>query len=347
MFFGLVLALLSTPALAGEVIMDFLDVGQGDSVLIRGGGKAVLIDAGDRDSGVVDQLKILGVERIDLAVATHPHADHIGSMAQVIREFPVTMYMDNGLPHTTEVYKRVMHAVTERGVHRLRAKTDMTIRLGDEAILHVLFPGETYLKNTRSDLNSNSVVIWLEHGEIDALFTGDAEEPTESALLRAGIKEVELLKVAHHGSDHSSSSSFLSRVSPEIAVISCGEGNRYNHPGVDTLQRLASAGALVFRTDLSGQVRAVSDGAELDVLEGDIRMFAKAQLAVVPTDVPLFASVPVVQETPADPVLPTAVTPAVSGDVTPNLSGVRPSPTFEDEPTGRRKKKKKKKRGAE
>lgn len=351
--FAAALALASAPALAGDVIIDFLDVGQGDGVLIRGAGKAVLIDAGIRDAAVYKQLRTLGVDQLDLLIATHPHADHIGGMTDVVQNIPVKMYMDSGQPHTTETYKRLAAAVTEKGIHRMRATAGMNLKLGDEAVLHVLSPGASYIKNTRSDLNSNSVVVWLEHGEIDALFTGDAEAPTESALLRAGVEEMDLLKVAHHGSDHSSTHGFLSRVSPEIAVISCGEGNRYGHPDVETLDRLAGLGALVFRTDLSGQIRAISNGTELDVLEGDITMFAAAPITQIATDVPLMTAAPVTPApAPAEPVTPVqtpveapTTTPAddTEADEAPSwLSGVRPSAPVE-EPSGRGKKKKGKK----
>ena len=149
----------------------------------------------------------------------------------------------------------------------------------------------------------------------------------------AGLEEVELLKVAHHGSGHSSSSAFLQRVSPEIAVVSCGLDNRYGHPDPETLQRLQSAGAMVFRTDQSGHVRAVSTGTELDVLEGTIEMFRSLpapEQASVPSDIPLLK---LPEESPSDAPA-TAASPVDSA----SLSGVRQSTFVDDEPIGKRKK---------
>jgi competence protein ComEC len=340
----LALALFSSAASAGGLVIDFLDVGQGDSVLIRGGGKAVLIDAGIRDAKVTQQLDRLGVDRLDLVVATHAHADHIGGMADVLLNHDVGVYLDSGQPHTTKTYLSVVTALNERSVRRVRGRTDMTLQMGEEATLHVLWPGETYLKDTRSDLNSNSVVIWLEHGEVDALFTGDAEEPTEDALLRGRLGEIEVLKVAHHGSSHSSTRGFLSRTSPEIAVISCGEGNRYGHPDPETLDRLASTGAMVFRTDLSGQVRVISDGTSVEVLEGDLSLFR-----TLPESVATRSETPLLEEfqTAAnDPGTTTEVTSTdAPEDVAAWLSGVRPTAGTTETETGRSRRKKKRDRG--
>lgn len=337
-------------ASAGQLVIDFLDVGQGDSVLIRGGGKTVLIDAGIKDANVTGQLDRLGVTRLDLVVATHAHADHIGGMANVLQGHDVGLYLDSGQPHTTRTYLDVASTLKERGIKHIRGRTDMTLRMGDEAILHVLWPGDTYLKDTRSDLNSNSVVIWLEHGEVDALFTGDAEEPTEHALLRGDLREVEVLKVAHHGSSHSSTQSFLARVSPEIAVISCGTDNRYGHPDPEALARLASVGAMVFRTDLSGQVRVISDGQSVEVLEGQLPLFRTLPDGVVTTpggtpmaDSTLAPEPAAIVDTP--PTSDAVTTETTSEDVATWLSGVRPSAGVEeDDGPGRRKKKRKKER---
>jgi len=260
--------LVACPAWAGEVLVDMLDIGQGDSILIRGGGKAVLIDAGIPESKVVDQLHALGVTRLDLVIATHPHADHIGDMIDVVRGFDIGLYMDNGLPHTTVTYQDLMKAVEERGIPYRAARLGQKIKLGEEATMEVLWPSDTPLRDTRSDLNSNSVVVWLTHGENTFLFTGDSEEPTEAALLANGIGPVDVLKVAHHGSEHSSVESFLAVVHPKIALISCGTGNRYGHPDPIALARYAAIGAHVYRTDTQGHLRVVSNGKTLTVQEG-------------------------------------------------------------------------------
>lgn len=236
-------------------------------MLIRAGGKAVLIDAGIKRARVAAQLAALDVTSLDLVIVSHPHADHMGGMEEVLRSMPVGLYIDNGMPHTTQTYAKLMVAVEELGIPYRSGRTGMELKLGDEAVMNVILPGDTLLRDTRSDLNSNSVVVVLTHGEMDFLFTGDAEEPTEGLISRQSLPSIDVLKVAHHGSDHSSSTSFLRTVNPPIAVISCGEDNRYGHPAPEALERLNSAGALVYRTDQSGHIRAISDGTTVEMLE--------------------------------------------------------------------------------
>ncbi|MCB9765791.1 MAG: MBL fold metallo-hydrolase [Alphaproteobacteria bacterium] len=268
---GLTLALwlISLPTWAGTMTVDMLDVGQGDAILITSPeGKRVLIDAGEDKARVVDQLTRLGVTELALVVATHPHADHIGGMADVLSAFPPRLYLDNGLSHTTQTYTSVMATVEERGIRYQTAVVGNTVRLDDGIVLTVLWPGERPLNGTRSDLNSNSVVLRLDHGDDCFLFTGDAEQDTERALLRRELASCDVLKVAHHGSDHSTTSAFLSAVQPRIALISVGADNRYGHPGDETVRRLQRAGVTIYRTDHSGHVRLASDGTTITVVDG-------------------------------------------------------------------------------
>jgi len=341
-----VVALLITlPALAGELIVDFLDVGQGDSILIRGGGKTALIDASVKKAHVSTQLRQLGVERLDLVVATHPHADHIGGMEDVIRAFPVGLYMDNGFPHTTATYESLMSAVEELEIPYRAARKGMTLRMGDEAVFTVLLPTDTPLKDTRSDLNSNSVVMRLDHDEVSFLFTGDAEEPTEQALIQGGLEPVDVLKVAHHGGAHSSTLPFVQAVKPKWAVISVGEGNRYGHPTIEAMVRIASVGATIFRTDKSGQVRAISDGHDVEFMEGTLAELTGTapppQIAAQPTPTPVVTQPGPPETAPA----PVAAPPAASL----NLSGVQaPNTQYEDIEVGKKRgrDKKHRKKGA-
>ena len=257
------LMVLAMPAVAGTVTVDVLDVGQGDAIVIRTPAKKViLIDAGDSPSDTIDHLKALGVTHVDLAVATHPHADHIGGMASVVEALPVKVFTDNGLPHTTDTYRRLMTAVETRGVTYRTAIAGTVYRLDDGATLDVLYPRGSPLRATRSDLNSNSVVLRLRHQKNCFLFTGDSEEPTEQALLEGdNLQTCDVLKVAHHGSNHSTTSSFLDRVKPRIAVVSVGVDNGYGHPGQETLGRLKAIGASVYQTDLDGTVTLLSTEA--------------------------------------------------------------------------------------
>ncbi|MCK6504657.1 MBL fold metallo-hydrolase [Myxococcota bacterium] len=257
----------AAPALAGTLRVEVMDVGQGDAILLTSpAGKRVLIDASIKSARVVDELRARGVEQLDLVVATHPHADHIGGMQDVVEGLPIRVYTDNGLPHTTQTYMELMAAVEARGITYRPARAGQTFKLDDGILIEVLNPSGTPLSGTRSDLNSNSVVLRLTHGERCMLFTGDSEEPTEQALMQGGgIQPCDLLKVAHHGSDHSTTTAWLRAVQPTWALISCGVGNRYGHPGEETMARLEGQGVKVLRTDTMGDLVVESDGKVLKV----------------------------------------------------------------------------------
>lgn len=269
--------LLSLPALGGEVLVDMLDVGQGDAILLRSPeGKAVLIDAGDGRTDIVAELQGRGVSQLDLVVVTHGHSDHLGGMEDVIRAMPVGVFMDSGVPHTSQVYQSVMQAVEESGLAYAEAEAGQRIQFGQEATIEVLWPAKTKLRGTRSDLNANSVVLRLVHGENCFLFVGDAEEETEVRLQVRGLEQCSVIKVAHHGSNHSTTDRYLSKLKPTIALISVGDHNRYNHPGEECLRRLERHGVAVYRTDQSGAIRVVSTGRSLEVQEGIVTIQAGA-----------------------------------------------------------------------
>ena len=253
-------------AFAGTLKVHVLDVGQGDAILIEApNNKTVLIDAGTVKANVTAELKRRGIETLNLVVSTHPHADHIGGMAEVLKGFDIGRYMDNGMTHTTLTYARTMAVVERKGIGYIAAVKDRSLQLGDEIVMTIIHPRTTLLRGTRSDLNSNSVVIRLQHKEICFLFTGDAEAPTERDMLNRGVESCDVLKVAHHGSEHSSTSAFLRAVKPRFAAISAGTRNRYGHPDPEALERLHQAGIEVHRTDKEGTITFVSDGKTVKV----------------------------------------------------------------------------------
>lgn len=278
----MILALIGA-ALAADLRVDMLDVGQGDSILIRTpANKVILIDAAESSGHVSEQLQREQVDHLDLVIATHPHADHIGGMEKVLHDYPVKLYVDNGLPHTTQTYAGVMAEVESKQIAYKAGVNGMVFNLDDGAKLEVLFPNGNALTGTRSDLNANSVVTRLTHGSDCFLFVGDSEAPTEEALLNGGIAQCDVLKVAHHGSQYSSTPSFLNAVQPKIALVSVGVGNRYHHPGPDTIERIRAMGTAIYRTDESGQITVTSTGHGVKVTT------AHAPVAVPGTPAPWY-----------------------------------------------------------
>lgn len=250
---------------SGQLTVEVLDVGQGDAILITTPkGKRALIDGSTGNSGEspMPYLQSRGVTSLDLVIATHPHADHIGGLDEVVKTLTVKLFTDSGLPHTTKSYESLMALVESRNVTYRAASRGQSFSF-DGGKIEVLHPGPTPLTGTRSDLNSNSVVTRVSWGGACMLFTGDAEEPTEAALVAGGLGKCDALKVAHHGSAHSSTPAFLAAVQPQLAMISVGEGNDYGHPDADTLSRLQKAGAKVMRTDTQGTLTLTTDGVSL------------------------------------------------------------------------------------
>lgn len=250
---------------SGTLEVYFFDVGQGDSELIRlPGGENILIDAGtsSTEDELVGELRSLGAETLDLVVATHPHADHIGGMAAVIDAFDVRQVVmprisESDTP-TTKTYENLLQSIADKGLTIMPAEPGDELLSSGGAVLTVLAPnGEDY-----GDLNNYSVVLRLTYGEDSFLFTGDAEEASEEEMLSLDWPlTATVLKCGHHGSETSTSPAFLDAVSPQYAVISCGVDNDYGHPDAVTLEKLEAAGAEVFRTDLQGTILASTDGS--------------------------------------------------------------------------------------
>lgn len=249
------------PAAEGEMAVYFFDVGQGDSTLLAGPDFTVVIDAGRHDrTDVVPHLRRAGVESIDLLVGTHPDADHIGQLADVLAAFPVTEVWMSGDQHTTLTFERALDAIldSEAGYHEPRAGE--TFEIGS-AVVEVLNPA-----SVGGDLNDGSIVLRVTFGEVRFLFTGDAEAGAEAAMLGRGHDlAADVLHVGHHGSAASTTEPFLAAVSPRIAVYSAGAGNQYGHPSPEVLQRLADHGVEVYGTDVNGTVVVTTDGRSITV----------------------------------------------------------------------------------
>ncbi len=256
------------PSRPGELTVHFIDVGQGDCVLVCTPDRhSVLVDAGDEENSdrVVSYLTKHGVRRVDLLVITHPHADHIGGLPAVLAEFGVSRVIDSGRPHGSPVYERVLSEIERRRIEYEVAQDERSPSVCRDVEFEVLWPPTSTL-DADTDLNNASVVVRVKFKGFALLLMGDVESKAEGRLLaeHRNLRST-VLKVAHHGSSDSTSNEFLQVVKPEYAIVSVGLGNPYEHPSPSTLRRLAAVGAQVFRTDANGTVVVSTDGRRVHV----------------------------------------------------------------------------------
>ena len=238
----------------------FMDVGQADSILLISSNYTMLIDAGDTDAKdvIIPYIKSLGIDKLDVVIFTHPHKDHIGSGASVIESFNIGEIYMPGKITTTKTFEKLLDTIDSKGLTITVPNVGDKINFGDCDVT-VLGPVKEY-----DDLNDSSIVVKVKYNNTKFLFTGDMEKESEKDILETLVDlDVDVLKVAHHGSSTSSSYKFLKEATPEYAVISCGVDNDYNHPHQETLDRLEDIGAEIFRTDTMGTIIAKSDGNEI------------------------------------------------------------------------------------
>lgn len=250
-----------------QLQVHFISVGQGDSELIKlPTGENVLIDAGPPDckENLINYLKNKGVKEINMAIATHPHTDHIGCMKDVFESFKVDNIMRPDCDYDSSVYTSFLYSIEENKINEIIAKPGYTFDEG-KAHFEVLGPLKKY-----DDVNDMSVVVMMTYGNNKFLFTGDMQSDAEKDLINAGYNlNANVLKVGHHGSDTASSQEFLKAVSPSIAVIEVGAGNEYNLPKDQIITRIAQNGSTVYRTDKSGNIVVCSNGKKLSVTTDD------------------------------------------------------------------------------
>lgn len=257
----------SQPAPNGEAIeallkVHYIDVGQGDATLLEFDGHAILIDAGNwKSTEAVDYLKEIGIADIDIAVGTHPDADHIGQLAQVIGEFNVEEVWLPGNPSTSNTYLNVLQTIEASGTDYYEPRAGEVFDVGKMRI-DVLYP-----KELTGDANAESVSIKLTYGDIRFVFTGDAGVKEESLMIGSGADlKAEILHLGHHGSNTSTSSAFLEAVAPEIAIYSAGADNSYGHPHAEVIAAVENAGAAVYGTDVNGTIIVETDGRAYKVV---------------------------------------------------------------------------------
>ena len=241
-----------------EMKVHFIDVGQGDSILIQVNYKNILIDSGPKDEKdkLLKYLNSLNIHQFDYVIATHPHEDHIGNMAYIINNYKVLNFYSPKIDNNTTSFENMAEALSRKNlkIKVLKANTS-TINLGENTLVEVFSPNLDYYDN----LNNYSPIIKISYGHTSFLFTGDAEEEIEQELITNNLNlKSDVLKVAHHGSSTSTTKSFLDSVKPKIAVISVGKNNSYGHPTKDTLNKLKES--KVYRTDIDGNIVITSDG---------------------------------------------------------------------------------------
>lgn len=225
----------------------YFDVGQADSILIVNNNQTMLIDAGNNDDGelIVNNIKKLGISKLDYVIGTHPHEDHIGGLDNVIDAFDIgTIYMPK-VQTNTKTFEDVLDAISNKGLTVTAPKVGDKFQVGN-ANCEVMHAGED-----SSNLNSTSIVIRMEYNNKSYLFMGDAEKVNEDAR---EWPETDILKVGHHGSSTSSSQRFLNQVKPKIAVIQLGKGNKYGHPHDEVIKRLEKMNVAIYRTDLQKDI---------------------------------------------------------------------------------------------
>lgn len=262
----------------GEISVHYINVEQGDCELIVAEDTRVLIDTGEAifSNRVINYISSLGIRRLDYVIASHPHEDHIGGMADVLEKFTVGKVIMPEIPNSilpmTRNFERMLDVISRKKIDAEYSRTGTIIPLGNGAELQILAP----VHDDYSDLNNFSIVCRLVHGENSFLFTGDIERAAENDILNSGeYIRSDVLKVGHHGSTSSSTADFIEAVSPKYAVICVGKDNSYGHPKQAVIDRLTKYGAVILTTMESGNIVFVSDGEKYSIYsdngEGDFR----------------------------------------------------------------------------
>lgn len=246
---------------AGKMIVYYLNVGQGDSILIQVNNKNLLIDSGPKleKKKLFEYLSKINIDKLDYIIATHPHEDHIGNMSNIVDNYNVLNFYAPKIQTTTKNFEQMIDSLKSKNLKiNVIKKETPSINLGKNTKVTVFSPA----KDTYEDLNNYSPIIKIQYGQTSFLFTGDAQKDIEKEIITSDEDvSADVLKVGHHGSSTSTSKEFLNKVHPSIGVISVGSDNSYNHPNLDTLQRLKDSNVKIYRTDKDGTIILSSDGS--------------------------------------------------------------------------------------
>lgn len=269
----LIMAILASVAAASmpddKLHISFLDVGEGDAVLVQKGSQQVLIDGGPSPQaltlGLGEQMPFWD-RTVELVVLTHPHADHIGGLVAVLERYKVEQVLYPDLDYESPTYEEWLELIKEKNIECTLAQAGQEVDLGDGVVMKVLNPPVPLLTDTESDVDNNGVVLRLSRGRVNFLLTADIMWEAEFELINRGAELAStVLKVAHHGSETSTTAEFLAAANPRVAVISVGEDNNYGHPSDEVLERLEQAlgSENIFRTDEQGTIEFTTDGEGL------------------------------------------------------------------------------------
>jgi len=237
----------------------FFDVGQGDSIFIQAeNGNQILIDGGPGDAVLTELGKVLPFydRTLDMIVLTHPDADHLNGLIEVVKRYKPKVILETGVLHDTAQYSEWRTFIETHDIPVIYAQVGEKFSVAEHLMLEVLSPFRIQTGEKPKQVNQTSVVLRMDYGETSLLFTGDIESKTEQilAIVQHDAIDVDVLKVAHHGSKTSSIAEFLEAVSPEVAVISVGRNNKYGHPHPEVMDRLNGLGIPLYRTDINGTV---------------------------------------------------------------------------------------------
>ena len=255
----------------GKTKVVFFDVGQGNSVFIKApNGNQVLIDGGPGSQvlGKLGEQMPFFDREIDVVILTHPDADHLNGLIDVLKNYQVDEVIDTCIEDPGKGYMEWKKLIEEKKINHLCAQAGQKIKLADNVELDVLFPFVSLEGLKFSNTNDSSIVMELVSNDSEILLTGDAEVKTEYQLINSGINlRAQILQVGHHGSKSSSSQEFLEAINPEMAVIQVGANNRYGHPVQEVLDRLKSISAKIFRTDESGNLEFLCGKNKCAIIE--------------------------------------------------------------------------------
>ncbi|WP_160685578.1 ComEC/Rec2 family competence protein [Clostridium sp. C2-6-12] len=247
----------------GKMIVYYLDVGQGDCILIQVNKKNLLIDSGPKSDKkkLLDSLSKIAIDKLDYVIATHPHEDHIGNMSKIIDNYKVLNFYSPKVQTTTKTFEEMIDSLKSKSLKiNIIKKGIDSIDLGENTKVTVFSPTKEFYE----DLNNYSPVIKIQYGKTSFLFTGDAQKEVEKELITSHEDiGADVLKIGHHGSSTSSTKEFLNKVNPSLSVISVGSDNSYNHPNTDTIKRLKENEIRVYRTDIDSTVIITSDGSNI------------------------------------------------------------------------------------